>query len=99
MWDKEEKLSKWEETTAHQLFKGKGRKSDLSNYRFIHTKEEIPKAFEHIVITKAKPKIITGCSKFQIGALPFHRSQEHLFTLKSVMLWYETIKIPLIIQL
>ena len=44
VWDKEEKPSKWEETTAHQLFKGKGRKSDLSNYRFIHTKEEIPKA-------------------------------------------------------
>ena len=99
VWEKEQKPVAWENTVAHQLFKGKGKISRLSNYRFIHTKEEIPKAFEHIVITKAKPKIVSGCSKFQIGALPSHQSQEHLFTLKSIMLWYETLKIPIIIQL
>ena len=48
---------------------------------------------------KAKPKIIEGCSKFQIGALPKHRSQEHLFTLKSVIGYYASIAKPLILQL
>ena len=52
------------------MFKGKGKMSKLSNYRFIHTKEENPKAFEHIIVSKAKPKIMKGCSKFQIGAIP-----------------------------
>ena len=46
---------------------------------------KIPKAFEHIVVMKTKPKIINGCSKFQIGAIPSHQSQEHLFSLESVM--------------
>ena len=99
MWDTEEKPAQWESTIAHQLFKGKGLKSKLENYRFIHTKDENPKAFEHIVISKAKPKIIEGCSKFQIGAIPKHQSQEHLFSLKSIMIWYEKLDIPSIFQL
>ena len=99
VWESESKPTQWEQTVAHQLFKGAGKKSNLSNYRFIHTKDENPKAFEHIVIAKAKTKIVKGCSKFQIGAIPNHQSQEHLFTLKSVMSWYEKLKIPIIIQL
>ena len=87
IWYNETKPSQWENTIAHQLYKGKGVKSKLSNYRFIHTKNEDPKFFEHILMSKAKPKIIQGCSKFQIGALPKHQSQEHLFTLKSVIEW------------
>ena len=79
------KPTQWDNTVAHQLYKGKEVKSKLSNQRFIHTKDEIPKSFEHILMTKAKPKIVEGCTKFQIGAIPKHQSQEHLFTLKSVM--------------
>ena len=48
---------------------------------------------------KAKPKIIEGCTKYQIGALPKHRSQEHLFTLKSVIDWYDFMGKPLVLQL
>ena len=98
-WDMEAKPTQWENTIAHQLYKGKGEKCKLSNHRFIHTKEETPKAFEHIVVSKAKQKIISGCSKYQIGAIPKHQSQEHLFTLKSIMGWYEKLKTPLILQL
>ena len=79
------------------LYKGVGLKSNLSHYRFIHTKDENPKAFEHIVIAKAKPKIVSGCSTFQIGAILEHQSQEHLFTLKSLMSWYKKLKVPIII--
>ena len=38
-----------------------------------------------MVITAANPKILKEISPFQIGAIPGHRAQEHLFTLKSVM--------------
>ena len=99
VWENETKPRQWDNTVAHQLYKGVGVKSNLSHYRFIHTKNENPKAFEHIVISKAKPKIVDGCTKFQIGAIPKHQSQEHLFTLKSVMAWYEKLKIPFIVQL
>ena len=98
-WGQEIKPTQWENTIAHQLYKGVGEKSKLSNQRFIHTKEEVPKAFEHLVVSKAKQKIVSGCTKFQIGAIPKHQSQEHLFTLKSIMLWYEELKVPLILQL
>ena len=73
-WKSEVKPNQWEKTIAHQLYKGKGEKSKLSNHRFIHTKDEIPKSFEHILITKAKPNIISGCSKFPIGAIPKNQS-------------------------
>ena len=99
VWEKETKPEQWEDTLAISLYKGKGLKSDFNNQRFIHTKLEFPKAFEQIVIEKAKPKIIRKCSKFQIGAIPKHRAQEHLYTMKSVISWYEQLKIPLILQL
>ena len=99
IWDNETKPKQWEKTVAHQLYKGKGKQNEFSNQRFIHTKDQNPKAFEHIIMSKAKPKIIEGCSKFQIGALPKHRSQEHLFTLKSVIGYYASIAKPLILQL
>ena len=99
VWESESKPNQWEITIAHQLYKGKGKISEFRNQRFIHTKNENPKAFEHIVMSKAKPKIVAGCSKYQIGALPKHRSQEHLFTLKSTIGWYTSLDKPIILQL
>ena len=99
IWESESKPEQWDKTVAHQLFKGKGKPTWFKNQRFIHTKEENPKAFEHVIMAKAKPKIIDGCSKFQIGALPKHRSQEHLFTLKSTIGWYASLDKPLVLQL
>ena len=81
----EKKPKSWEKTNCNMLYKSKGCKSDFENQRFIHSKDEIPKAFEGMVIEKVKPKIIKKCSKFQIGGLPGHQPAEHLFTLKSVI--------------
>ena len=53
--------------------------------RNIHTKLATPKLFENMIFRVAKPIILAGNSKFQIGAIPNHRAQEHLFTLKSVI--------------
>ena len=79
VWDSEVKPSRWKQTICHQLFKGKGEKNDFGNQRFIHTKEDIPKAFEQIVITKVKPAIIKHCSKFQTPTCrtPFHNKEYH----------------------
>ena len=75
IWWKEVKPSQWDYTIAHQLYKGKGVKSKLSHHRFIHTKNEEPKSFEHILMSKAKPNIIQGCSKFQMGPSPNTRAR------------------------
>ena len=70
----------------------------LENIRNIHMKTEIPKLFGHILMAQAKPKIIANMSKYQIGARPGHRAQEHIFTLKSVIALYVSLRCALIIQ-
>ena len=79
-------------------FKGGGSKNDITKYRYIHTKDDIPKLFGHIVISSAKNTIMSNMSKYQI-AKPGHRCQEHTFVIKSVIALYELLKKPLILQL
>ena len=98
VWESENKPSSWEYTNCTMLFKGKGLVSEFGNQRFIHSKDEIPKCFESLVIEKAKPKIVKKCSKFQIGGLPGHQSAEHLFTLKSIIALYLSQGKPLIVN-
>ena len=43
----------------------------------------------HIVINEAKPKVFKELSPFQIGAVPGHRAQEHLFSIKSIIAMVE----------
>ena len=61
-------------------------------------KDEYSKGFDQLIVNKSKKKMITKCSKFQIGAIEGHRPQEHLFTLKSMMAYYDMLNLPLIIQ-
>merc|ERR1711971_1371275 len=98
VWECERRPMQWINTIIIQLYKGKGDKCDFSNQRFIHMKEDIPKSFEQIVVTKMKPFIIKNVSKYQIGAIPGHQSSEHLFTLKSVIALYTLFDIPIIMQ-
>jgi hypothetical protein len=98
VWLTEEKPMSWEKTICTMLYKGKNSINDFENQRFIHSKEEIRKCFESLVIEKAKPKIINKCSKFQIGGLPGHQSAEHLFTLKSIIALFSSQGRPVIVN-
>ena len=95
VWTLESKPDQWKDTVVVQLYKGKGEPSEFSNQRNIHTKEAIPKLFEGIIVDLSKEKLIQSCSKFQIGGIPGHRPQEHLFTVKSVISLYMYLKLPL----
>ena len=86
IWKKEKRPNQWKSTTIIQLYKGKGELEDLNNHRNIHMKEDLPKAFETAVVDFSKHKIVTKCSKFQIGGMP------------SIMCLFEQLDIPLIIQ-
>ena len=57
VWSTEEKPLVWEKTSCTMLYKQKGSRNEFSNQRFIHSKDEIPKGFESLVMEKAKPKI------------------------------------------
>ena len=88
VWSTEKIPSGWRKTSIVQLYKGKGDHTELSNYRNIHTKDEIRKVFGDIVTHELKLKVQEGLSKFQIGAVANHRPQEHLYTIKSVISYY-----------
>ena len=70
IWETERKPASWKEKMCHQLYKGKGSKNEFSNQRFIHSKEDFPKAFEQLVISKAKPNVIENCTQFQLEPFP-----------------------------
>ena len=82
-----------------QLFKGSGSVQDVGCYRNIHTKQDIPKLFGHIVTSAAKANIMDNMSKYQIGTKVGHRAQEHLFVVKSVIGLYEMLGKAIILQL
>ena len=89
----------FDRTTLHQIFKGKGLREELSNNRFIHSKEWLPRTCDFLVVEKIKPFIVKGTSKFQIGGIEKHRPQEHLFSVKSVLAMYSENNINIIFQL
>ena len=73
VWDSEEIPASWNLTTLVQIFK-KGLKSSLDSYRFVHTKNWMPRVFDGIVFNKMKHTLVSNMSKFQIGAKPGHRA-------------------------
>ena len=98
VWETEKKPQQWRNTVIVQLYKKKGDISSFDSQRNIHTKDYIPKLFEGLVVDKSRKKIIESTSKFQIGGIPGHRSQEHLFCVKSVIELYADLDLPLYIQ-
>jgi hypothetical protein len=77
----------FQNTTLHMVFKGgKGRQDILSENRFIHCKEFLPRATESLIVEGGlKEALINGSSIYQIGGQPGHRSEELIFVLKSVV--------------
>ena len=78
----------FDNTTLHQIYKGKGKREILSNSRFIHSKEWLPRTAEGMVVEVMKEVILSKSSPYQIGGQPGHRPQEHIFTVKSILAKY-----------
>ena len=75
----------FDNTTLHQIYKGKGPKEVLSNSRYIHSKEWLPRLNEGMVVEFMKDIILKKSSPYQIGGQPGHRAQEHIFSIKSIL--------------
>ena len=78
----------FEDTTLHQIYKGRGKKEVLSNSRYIHSKEWLPRLSEGMVVEAMKEVILKKSSPYQIGGQPGHMPQEHIFSVKSILAKY-----------
>ena len=66
----------------------------------MHMKGEIPKFFGSMVTNVMKEIVKKSISRYQIGAIPGHRSQEHIFSLRSLIsLYNDKLKKPIIVSL
>ena len=86
VWRTEKCPSLWNKTQLIQLYKGSSDLGigDLTNYRYLHIKNETSKMFCHMVMSGVKESLKKNMSSFQM-ARPGHRCQENLFILKSLM--------------
>jgi hypothetical protein len=77
MIEKETFPASFKDTTLHMIFKGgKGRRHNLSDNRFIHSKLWWPRLAEGLVVEEGlKQPLIEGSSVYQIGGQPGHRSE------------------------
>ena len=76
-------------TKLQALYKNKGARSNLGNYRFLHLKEGLAKLFETIVMKKIKADMWKKFPISQIGGLPSSRTTEHLYLIITMMLMFE----------
>ena len=81
----EELPTRFFDTKLHQLWKRKYPRENLSNHRFIHMKDWLPKLCECLVVSKMKTNILEAGTKYQIGGKPRHRVEEHLITAKALI--------------
>ena len=80
MIEKETFPSSFKQTTLHMIFKGgQGRRHNLADNRFIHSKPWWPRLAEGLIVEEGlKQPLVEGSSVYQIGGQPGHRSEEHL---------------------
>ena len=80
----------FKDTMLHMLYKGKGRKEDLSCNRFIHCKSWLPRLAEACLVEGGiKRHMVEESSRYQVGGQAGHRAEELLFCWKSVVAKYK----------
>ena len=90
---------KFQNTVLHMIFKGVGRKSILSQNRFIHCKDFWARCAEGLVVEDGlKTPLIEGSSIYQVGGQPGHRSEELVFVFKSVVALYRMKNKMIVVQ-
>ena len=89
MFEEEKFPRKFQNTILHMIYKGVGRKSVLSQNRFIHCKDVWARCAEGLVVEDGlKTPLLEGSSIYQVGGQPGHRSEELVFVFKSVIAKY-----------
>ena len=74
----------WEEVVVTTIYKGKGKKKELVNYRGIFLTSVLCKIFEKLIQTRING-ILKGVSKFQAGATTNRSTADQLFLLRGAL--------------
>ena len=86
MISEEEFPSLFRKTLLNMIWKQKGPSEILKNNRFIHLKEHyMPRTVEALVVNKMKDDILDKSTIYQVGGQPGHSTDEHIFSIKSLM--------------
>ena len=79
----------FKDTVLHMIYKGKGKKEELPNNRFIHCKSWLPRVAEACLVEGGmKQAMVEESSRYQVGGQAGHRPEELLFCFKSVLAKY-----------
>ena len=92
IWKSEEIPHQWRRSDIKPIYKGKGTKEDLANYRGVFLSNTICKIFEKMVYRKLEPIIDEKMTEFQAGARKGRRTTDHILTLKTKVEYDQYIK-------
>ena len=67
IYEKEELPKEWNEAYIKNIYKGKGSKKEMSNYRGLILNSHLPKLFEKIIEVKER-NTLQNMSEYQCGA-------------------------------
>ena len=83
IWKTEEIPDQWKRSDIKPIYKGKGTKQDLANYRGIFLSSVVCKLFEKMIYKKLEPIIDKKMTEHQAGARKGRRTADHIQTLKA----------------
>ena len=83
IYQKEEFPKEWNESYIKNIYKGKGSKKELSNYRGLIISSHLPKLFEKIIEKKERNNL-QNMSEYQCGARKGKSIREHHLTIRAI---------------
>ena len=83
IYEKEELPREWNKAYIKNIYKGKGSKKEMSNYRGLILNSHLPKLFEKIIEAKERTAL-QNMSEYQCGARKGKSTREHHLTIRAI---------------
>ena len=83
IYEKEQLPKDWNKAHIKNIYKGKGSKKEMSNYRGLILNSHLPKLFEKIIEDKERDKL-QNMSEYQCGARNGKSTREHHLTIRAI---------------
>ena len=83
IYEKEELPKEWNKAYLKNIYKGKGSKKEMSNYRGLILNSHLPKLFEKIIEVRERDAL-QNMSEYQCGARKGKSIREHHLTIRTI---------------
>ena len=83
IYEKEELPKEWNKAYIKNIYKGKGSKKEMSNYRGLILNSHLPKLFEKIIEVRERDAL-QNMSEYQCGARKGKSIREHHLTIRTI---------------